>query len=184
MKSTKMEANRFLALGQKPHSIYIKKFNRAGRQIPAERGSIVKKIINGKRYDTSTAKKLGEWDNGRYGSDFDACEEILYRKQTGEYFLYGSGGARSKYAVSTGENWTGGSEAIKPLAIAQAQKWAEEHLDGDKYEEIFGEVDEYIESGEKVQISLWITDEERTRSKDTGKTYVEIYKAGLQSLQS
>ena len=43
----------------------------------------MKKIINGKRYDTETAEKIGVWDNARSISDFDCCEETLYRKRTG-----------------------------------------------------------------------------------------------------
>lgn len=48
----------------------------------------------------------------------------------------------TKYAVAEGSNsWRGGSR-IMPLSYAEAQKWAEEHLDGDEYEAIFGEVTE------------------------------------------
>ena len=53
----------------------------------------MKKIINGKVYDTASAKLVGEWDNGRYGRDFGRCAEELYQKRTGEFFLHGSGGA-------------------------------------------------------------------------------------------
>ena len=102
----------------------------------------MKKIINGKKYDTETAALVAEWDNGRYGSDFDRCSEKLYRKKTGEYFLHGDGGPMSRYARSCGQNeWCGGEQII-PLSYEAAQKWAEEHLDGDKYEKIFGEVPE------------------------------------------
>ena len=101
----------------------------------------MKKIINGKKYDTETAKKVGYWTNNYSCSDFQCCEETLYRKKTGEYFLYGSGGPMSKYSQSYG-NMTGGGEKIIPMTEADARKWAEKHLDGDEYEEIFGEVEE------------------------------------------
>ena len=101
----------------------------------------MKKIINGKRYDTETAEKMASWDNGMYGS-FGYVEETLYRKKTGEFFIYGKGGARSQYAELVGSNlWSDGS-AIMPVSFKNAQKWAEEHLDGDEYEAIFGEVEE------------------------------------------
>ena len=100
----------------------------------------MKKYINSKVYDTETAECVGEWDNGRYGRDFSACEERLYRKRTGEYFLYGSGGPMSKYSVSHGDNEWSGGEKIIPLSYNSAQKWAEEHLDGDSYEAIFGAI--------------------------------------------
>ena len=101
----------------------------------------MKQIINGKKYDTETAKKVGSWSNGYSYSDFSSCTEELYRKRTGEYFLYGIGGPMSRYSQSYG-NTTSGGEKIIPMTEAEARKWAEEHLDGDEYEEIFGEVEE------------------------------------------
>lgn len=38
-----------------------------------------------------------------------------------------------------------------PLTLKEAQNWAEEHLDGDEYEKIFGEVDE---TGEKQTVAM------------------------------
>ena len=63
----------------------------------------MKKIINGKKYDTDTAQELASWDNGGGWRDFHHCEETLYRKKTGEFFLFGEGGPMTKYAVSTGQ---------------------------------------------------------------------------------
>lgn len=102
----------------------------------------MKKIINGRRYDTETAKKMA-YAASRLGvRDFGYWEETLYRKQTGEFFIYGYGGPASRYAQSSGLNsWTGG-DRIMPLTLEEAQRWAEEHLDGDEYEEIFGPVEE------------------------------------------
>ena len=54
----------------------------------------MKKIINNKLYDTDTAKRLG-YDGG--GDGFDSWTEELYKKRTGEYFIYGEGGARTRY---------------------------------------------------------------------------------------
>lgn len=110
----------------------------------------MKKIINGKRYDTETAKEVGH-DSYSNPSDFDYWDETLYRKTTGEFFLYGEGGAKTRYAKTVGQNWWSGGSMIIPLTIEKAKEWAEAHLDGDEYEEIFGEVDE---SGEKKVISL------------------------------
>lgn len=98
----------------------------------------MKKIINGKKYNTDTAQRLGEWDNGQYGI-FDYEEETLYRKKTGEFFICGSGGAASKYACSVREGTASGSQ-ISPISWEEARQWAEDHLNPEKYEEIFGEV--------------------------------------------
>lgn len=98
----------------------------------------MKKIIKGKVYDTDKAKKIGEWDNGHYTSDFNFCAETLFRKKNGEYFLFGEGHALSKYASHSSNNsWWG--EKIISLTYAEAQAWAEDHLDGDEYIEIFGD---------------------------------------------
>ena len=35
----------------------------------------MKKVIKGRVYDTSTAKKISECDNGVYGNDINACSE-------------------------------------------------------------------------------------------------------------
>lgn len=109
----------------------------------------MKKIINGKVYDTETAKEIASWGNGGGWMDFHHFEETLYRKKTGEFFLFGEGGAMTKYAKPVEQNsWTGGSR-IMPMSFSEAQAWAEEHLDGDEYEAIFGEV---TEDDSKVQV--------------------------------
>lgn len=99
----------------------------------------MKKIISGKVYDTSTAKRVG-YDGG--GDGFTWWHEDLYQKRTGEFFIYGEGGPMTKYAVPVDQNnWSGGSR-IAPLDINAAKQWAETHLDADAYESIFGVPDE------------------------------------------
>ena len=102
----------------------------------------MKKIINGKMYNTETAKKIGWWSNGASYSDFNRIEEALYLKKTGEYFLFGEGGPMTGYAESCGDNcWSGGS-AIRPMTEEQAKRWAEKKLDADEYIAAFGEPEE------------------------------------------
>lgn len=101
----------------------------------------MKKIINGKKYDTETAKFIGNMDNGHCGTDFDFIAEGLYRKKNGEFFVYGQGGARTRYARRDGDMICGGSEIV-PLSEDEAKEWVERYLDTDKYEKIFGEVAE------------------------------------------
>lgn len=102
----------------------------------------MKKIINGKVYDTDKARELGI-DGG--GDSFHSWSETLYQKRTGEFFLHGEGGPMTKYAVSIGQNQWSGGEKIIPLDVEAARQWAEEHLDADDYEEIFGLPDEDAE---------------------------------------
>lgn len=114
----------------------------------------MKKVIDGKRYDTDTAKKLA-YDSYSNPRDFNHWVEELYRKNTGEFFLYGTGGPMSRYAVSTGQNEWSGGEKIIPLTTEAAQAWAEKHLSADEYEAIFGAVAE--EAIEKKTCSFSLT---------------------------
>jgi len=104
----------------------------------------MKKIINGKVYDTDKARNLGS-DSYSYSGDFHHWAETLYQKRTGEFFLYGEGGPMTKYAVSCGQNQWSGGEKILPLDVEAARQWAEEHLEAEDYEEIFGLPDEDAE---------------------------------------
>ena len=102
----------------------------------------MRKVINGRTYNTDTSKIIGEWSNEYGVRDFKACEETLYKNTKGAYFLYGEGGPMSKYAKSAGQNsWTGGSN-ITPMTAEEAQAWAEEHLNADEYEAEFGQQEE------------------------------------------
>lgn len=98
----------------------------------------MKKVIRGRLYDTEKAVLVGEfYDEAMPGDDLAYYREELYRKRTGEYFLYGTGNAGSKYSVWHG-NTASGSEKIIPLTYQQAQEWAEENLPPEEYEKEFG----------------------------------------------
>lgn len=130
------------------------------------------KVIQGKRYDTETATKKAFVCSNVSSRDFSYWEETLYQKRTGEYFLFGQGGPMSRYAVSEGNNtWSGGAKII-PLSEGQARKWAEQHLDGDEYDEIFSLPDD--EAGKKI-ISLSLPEAviERIRT-EAGKAGVTM----------
>lgn len=101
----------------------------------------MKKVINGKVYDTDTARKVGCFDYG-LGDRISGWSETLYVKRTGEYFLLGEGGPGSKYSVCTGVNDFSGSTKIFPLSYNDACKWAEDNLDGDEYIAEFGAIAE------------------------------------------
>lgn len=101
----------------------------------------MKQIISGKLYNTETAKLCGS-DSYSNVSDFSHWSEELYRKKTGEFFLYGEGGPNSRYYRPCGQNeWCSG-EKIIPMTEAEAREWAEKHLTAEEYIEIFGEPEE------------------------------------------
>lgn len=85
----------------------------------------MKKIIEGKKYDTETARLV--IDNN---PDYNAIHwDNLYRKKNGEFFWC---------------CWTrmqGEKASIIPVTESQAKKEIGRY-DGDLYEELFGEVEE------------------------------------------
>ena len=140
----------------------------------------MKKIINGRRYDTDTAKCVAEWSNGYEQSSFSYVSEELYLKQNGEYFLYGIGGANTRYSERVGTNTWSGGEAIVPLTYQEAEKWAEEHLSGDEYESIFGTISENDENV-TVHISMEKSklDSIRRKASENGMNLSEYIASSL-----
>lgn len=85
----------------------------------------MKSIIDGKKYDTETARQIADYSNGLGTSDFRHVEETLYRTEKGTFFLAGSGGAMTKYAEGNG-NTTWGSSKIIPITDDEALQWMEQ----------------------------------------------------------
>lgn len=90
------------------------------------------KIIKGKRYNTDTAEMVAKRKN-----------ESLYRKRTGEFFLYLPG------------------KEIKPLTQEKAEKWVKENCSGEFYEHIF----EKNEKDEKTRITVYLSPENANKAK-------------------
>ncbi len=88
----------------------------------------MKKVVGGKVYDTTTAELIHSYWNGYSTSDFKNLSEVLYRNKKGNFFIVGSGGAMSKYAVNCGNNsFRGSSDNITPVSAAEAIEWLENH---------------------------------------------------------
>ena len=102
----------------------------------------MKRIINGKLYNTDTARAVKTIDHGDGPRDFHYYSETLYKKRTGEYFLAGEGGPLTKYRQTVGQNSWRGGEGIIPLTYEEALAWAESEMDADEYEAEFGPVSE------------------------------------------
>lgn len=79
----------------------------------------MRKVLNGKNYNTATAKVVGGWKGS---SDDYWYEETLHQKRGGEFFLH----ARGKI-----------EERIVPLTYDEAREWASKNLDADECKALF-----------------------------------------------
>lgn len=95
----------------------------------------MKKIINGSRYNTETAQRLGVHENNFLPNDIYYRGQDLYRTKAGKYFIHNYGNGFPKQDG----NW-GWGEEITPITEDAAREWAEKYLDGSTYEAAFGEV--------------------------------------------
>lgn len=87
----------------------------------------MKRVIDGRLFNTETAEKVAHDDNGLPVNDFASWRETLYITKKGQYFLHGRGGALTRYREPVGTNgWTDG-QAIVPLTETEARTWCEEH---------------------------------------------------------
>ena len=144
----------------------------------------MKRIINGKRYDTETARKVAEHNNGGGWRDFRHVEEALYCKRTGEYFLAGSGGPQTRYAERVDQNSWSGGEGIIPLTDTEAREWGEAHMTADEYEAEFGPVEE-PESPLPARIraareAAGVTQAELAKILGTAQSQIVRYETGQQ----
>ena len=117
----------------------------------------MRKIINGRTYNTETSRPIGTRDNGGNYSNFSWCEKTLYRNTKGAYFIHGRGGAMSEFATRRGDD-VGPGEKIEPLTEEEAKVWAEKHLTPEEYEAEWGEPEEAdagdLVTRERVTFSL------------------------------
>lgn len=103
----------------------------------------MKKIINGKMYNTETAKLIAHWDNNYSVSDNCYMKTNIYLKRTGEYFIHidGNAGSRAAEYLPAYHAYTPG-EKIIPTTLVEVKAMAMKNLEADDYEKIFGEVEE------------------------------------------
>lgn len=96
------------------------------------------RIIDGKRYNTDTANFVICWNNGLSALDHNSIDESLYQTSKGSWFIWGEGGANSKYSeVLEGNSIYCAGNRIVPLTPDAAQSWLEEHGMTDELEEYF-----------------------------------------------
>ena len=97
----------------------------------------MKKVIDGKTYNTETATEIGNYSY-LYNGDFHYIDETLYVTGKGTFFLAGEGGAASKYSTDLGNNSSGSGYGMEVLTTGEALQWCEDHdIDADTIAEYF-----------------------------------------------
>lgn len=138
----------------------------------------MKKIIDGKLYNTATAREVGLYAS-RDG--FAHWCERLYCKKTGEYFLHGEGDAVIKYRQNLSDNsWTGG-ETIAPMTYAEAKAWTEGHLTAEEYEAEFGPVPEG-DGDEKTALTLYVSQATAERLRRAARESAQTLSALVEAM--
>ncbi len=100
----------------------------------------MRKIINGRRYDTDKCELIGEYSYSNPG-DFNYMAEGLYvTPKSGQYFIAGEGGANTKFSQTVSQNTWSGGELIQPLSKDDAFAWAQRHLQPDEVEKHFSDI--------------------------------------------
>jgi len=96
----------------------------------------MKKIIEGKAYDTDTAEEI-VYHCYSHLKDFNYIEETLYRTKKGNFFLVGRGGAMTRYARAVSKGcWCSGT-GWEILSTGEALAFCESHGNAEIIEKYF-----------------------------------------------
>lgn len=98
----------------------------------------MKKVIDGKVYNTETATRIAGDNSSYYPGDFQYEDTDLYKTKKGAFFLAGEGGPMSRWAEPLGNNGRTGGSGIEPLSLEEARAWCEANdVDADVIAEHF-----------------------------------------------
>ena len=122
------------------------------------------KSINNKRYNTETSQLCGTAQNGQPG-DADYSKEDLYRKRSGEFFLYIEG--------------TFIKADIKPLTRVAAIDWVEKHLGKEAMEDLFTVEDSDDKETKGFRLSRAMIEQIRIRAEQTKVSQSDVVEAAL-----
>lgn len=100
----------------------------------------MKRIIDGKRYNTETATEIADVSNNIQDvRNFRYECTTLYRTKSGRWFIAGKGGPMSRWAYShgPGQGWSNGS-GIQPIDAEEARELLERRNRQEALEQYFG----------------------------------------------
>jgi hypothetical protein len=87
----------------------------------------MKRIINGKTYNTDTAQHVCDLRCSANRGDFRYHDTALYRSPKGQFFLSGEGGAMSMWSQSVGNNGSCGGSGIRLVDESEARSVMEDN---------------------------------------------------------
>ena len=100
----------------------------------------MKKIIDGKAYNTATADEVCEITphdhRNLYTSDFTHETTHLYKTEKGQWFIAGSGGALTRWATRNGNGRLAG-DGLKLVTDDEAKEFLEEFGSARIFEQYF-----------------------------------------------
>ena len=97
----------------------------------------MRKIVNGKKYDTDTATCVCDISpNGYSQSDFRWEDTYLYRTKNGNWFIAGEGGPMTRWMHQVGNSYCYG-EGLKPVEADYARELLEQFGSAEKMEKYF-----------------------------------------------
>jgi hypothetical protein len=108
----------------------------------------IKRILDGKTYNTETATLLASWSSADCPDTARGPErgEMLFQTRHGAYFLFQFNEDR--------DPWESGHQEIVPLGPGQARRWAETYCSADIIEAIFGVMPEAGDAEAKVTLRM------------------------------
>jgi len=111
-------------------------------------GIRIKRIIDGKTYNTETATMLASWSSTDNPETMQRPEYggILYQTRHGAYFVV-------QYDDGL-EPWESGYQDLIPMDPETAQRWTEKHCSTDDVEKLFGEMPEAGDAEAKLTLRM------------------------------
>jgi hypothetical protein len=89
----------------------------------------MKDVIDGRLYDTEaeTTEHIATHQPVADRGNFNFLREELHKTASGEYFIAGEGGPKTKYSKRVGTGEYSGSSEIRPLSDDEAFQWMQSH---------------------------------------------------------
>jgi hypothetical protein len=85
----------------------------------------MKRVIDGKIYNTATAEEICDLPCHAYPGDFQYHETTLYRTEKGAYFVAGKGGPMTRWAQPEGNSGYSGGSGLEVVSQEEARGYAE-----------------------------------------------------------